>query len=135
MATRKQDDHPGAASPPASSGGFSPAADYVEGELDIHQYLVRRPLSTFFFAVEGDGLQELGLRSGDILVVDRSITPRHGHLVVAFTGGERLVRHLHTAGGRAELRGGPGHQAIPADESAGLEIWGVAVGQFRRLPA
>ncbi len=124
-----------ASAPAASSGGFSPAADYVEGELDIQQYLVRNPLATFFFSVEGDALHEQGIRGGDVLVVDRSITPRHGHLVVVFTAGERLVRQLHIADGRAELRAGPGHKPLLADTSDGLDIWGVVVGQFRRLAA
>lgn len=127
--------HPSAPPPAASSCGFTLAADYVEGELDINRYLVRNPLATFFFAVEGDTLVEHGIRAGDVLVVDRSITPRQGHIVVAFTDGERLVGQLHNAGGRVELLAGGGQPAVRASETSGLDIWGVVIGQFKRIPA
>lgn len=127
-------DAPGHA-PAATSGGFTPAADYIEGDLDINQYLVRNALATFFFAVVGDAMRELGVSTGDILVVDRSITARHGHIVVAFIDGERLVKQLHVAGERVELRSGPGTKTIVVQEATGCDIWGVAVGKFRRIPA
>ena len=73
------------------SAGFpSPAADYEDARLDINDYLVRNPVSTFFFAVQGDSMQGAEIFDGDILVVDRSIRARHGHVVVAFINGERL---------------------------------------------
>lgn len=118
-----------------SAGGFKPAADYVEGELDITQYLVRNPLATFFFRVEGNDLKEEGVTDGDTLVVDRSITPRHGHIVVAFVEGERLVRKLHSAGARVELRSGGSTPPVQVDDSTGCDIWGVVVGRFKRIPA
>lgn len=67
------------------SAGFpSPAADYEESRLDINEYLVRNPVSTFFFPVQGDSMEGAEIFDGDILVVDKSVRPRHGHIVVAF---------------------------------------------------
>lgn len=75
------------------SAGFpSPAADYEDKRLDINEYLIRNPVSTFFFAVEGDSMEGAEIFDGDILVVDKSIRPRHGHIVIAFVDGERLVK-------------------------------------------
>src|SRR5690606_1294998 len=67
------------------SAGFpSPAADFEEKRLDINTYLVRNPVATFFFVVQGDSMQGAEIFDGDILVVDKSIEPAHGHIVVAF---------------------------------------------------
>ena len=77
------------------SAGFpSPATDHDERPLDINDYLVRNPVATFFFPVEGRSMEGAEIFAGDILVVDRSVMPRHGHIVVAFVNGERLVKRL-----------------------------------------
>ena len=86
------------------SAGFpSPAADYEESRLDINEYLVRNPVSTFFFPVQGDSMEGAEIFDGDILVVDKSVRPRHGHIVVAFVDGLRLVKRLYRRGGRMAL--------------------------------
>jgi len=117
------------------SAGFpSPAADYEDQRLDINDYLVRNPVSTFFFAVEGDSMEGAEIFAGDILVVDKSIRPRHGHIVVAFVDGERLVKRLYNRAGRTALV--PENQAYPTLEiQEGMEmvVWGVVTGKFKRL--
>lgn len=63
------------------SAGFpSPASDYEEARLDLNDYLVRNPNSTFFFSVQGDSMQGAEIFDGDILVVDKAVAPRHGHV-------------------------------------------------------
>jgi len=117
------------------SAGFpSPAADYAEKTLDINEYLVRNPVSTFFFAVEGDSMQGAEIFDGDILVVDKSLEPRHGHIVIAFVDGERLVKRLHHRDGRVALVAE--NLAYPTIDIRGdmeLVIWGVVIGKFKRL--
>jgi DNA polymerase V len=119
------------------SAGFpSPAADYEDARLDINDYLVRNPVSTFFFAVQGDSMQGAEIFDGDILVVDRSIRARHGHVVVAFINGERLVKRLHRRGGRVALVAeNPGYPALEIQDGMELEVWGVVVGKFKRFAA
>mgnify|MGYP002364857024 CR=1 FL=1 len=86
------------------SAGFpSPAADYEESRLDINEYLVRNPVSTFFFPVQGDSMDGAEIHDGDILVVDKSVRARHGHIVIAFIDGQRLVKRLHNRAGRVAL--------------------------------
>lgn len=70
------------------------------GGLNVHSYLVRNPVATFFFPVRGDSMQGAEIFDGDILLVDRSITPMDGHVVVAFVQGERLVKRLRWRHGR-----------------------------------
>jgi DNA polymerase V len=64
--------------------GFpSPAENYSEKSLDINDYLVRNKASTYFFRVTGDSMIGTRIHDGDMLVVDRSIKPKHGHIVLA----------------------------------------------------
>lgn len=117
------------------SAGFpSPAADYEDKRLDINDYLVRNPVSTFFFPVEGDSMQGAEIFDGDILVVDKSIRPRHGLVVVAFVNGERLVKRLYRRAGRVALIAeNPSYPALEVHEGMELEVWGVVVGKFKRF--
>ena len=119
------------------SAGFpSPAADYEDKRLDINEYLVRNPVSTFFFPVEGDSMQGAEIFEGDILVVDRSVRARHGHIVVAFVNGERLVKRLHRRAGRVALVAeNPSYPTLEIQDGLELEVWGVVVGKFKRLVA
>lgn len=119
------------------SAGFpSPAADYEDKRVDINDYLVRNPVSTFFFPVQGDSMQGAEIFDGDILVVDRSIRARHGHIIVAFVNGERLVKRLYRRNGRlALIAENPGYHQLEIQEGFELEVWGVVVGKFKRFTA
>ena len=84
------------------------------------------------------GTGDLGLiverEAGSLLVVDRSVMPRHGHIVVAFVNGERLVKRLHRRAGRvALLAEHPDYPPLEIDEALELVVWGVVVGKFKRL--
>lgn len=117
------------------SAGFpSPAADYEDKQLDINEYLIRNPVSTFFFLVQGDSMEGAEIFDGDILVVDRSVRPRHGHVVVAFINGERLVKRLYRRAGRLALVAeNPAYPTLEIQDGMELEVWGVVVGKFKRL--
>lgn len=121
---------------PVSAGFPSPAEDYAQRRLDINEYLIRNPVSTFFFTVKGDSMQEADIFEGDILVVDRSIEPAHGHIVVAFLNGERLVKRLSIRDGNVSLLAGNSeYPPLTLKGENQLEVWGVAIGKFKRLPA
>ena len=77
------------------SAGFpSPAQDYVEQTLDLNELCIKRPAATFFVRVEGESMIEAGIFHNDILVVDRSVKPVHGDIVVAQVDGEFTVKEL-----------------------------------------
>lgn len=63
-------------------GSPSPADSFGEERLDIARLLVERPSSTFFVHVEGESMVDAQVEPGDILVADRSVTPRHNDLVI-----------------------------------------------------
>lgn len=77
------------------SAGFpSPADDYVEGTLDLNQYLIDKPAATFFARAEGDSMIGAGIHPGDLLIVDRSAKPVHNSIVVAALNGELTCKIL-----------------------------------------
>ena len=117
------------------SAGFpSPAADYEDKRLDINEYLIRNPVSTFFFPVQGDSMEGAEIFAGDILVVDRSVKAMHGHIVVAFIDGERLVKRLFNRGGRVALVAeNPSYAALEINGDMELVVWGVVIGKFKRM--
>lgn len=73
--------------------GFpSPAEQYAEPPLDLNELLVKRPAATFFVRVSGDSMIGEGIHDGDILVVDRSLRPASGDVIVASIDGEFTVK-------------------------------------------
>jgi len=72
--------------------GFpSPATDHLESRLNLHEHIVKHPSSTFFSRVEGESNSALGIKNGDILVVDRSQAPKNNSLVLAVIDGEITI--------------------------------------------
>ena len=64
--------------------GFpSPAEQYLEPPLDLNELLVKRPAATYFVRVEGDSMVGAGISDGDLLVVDRSLRPADGDVIIA----------------------------------------------------
>lgn len=73
--------------------GFpSPAEQYLEPQLDLNELLIKRPAATFFVRVKGDSMIGEGIRDGDLLVVDRSLTPASGDVIIAAVDGEFTVK-------------------------------------------
>lgn len=73
--------------------GFpSPAEQYLEPTLDLNELLIKRPAATFFVRVQGDSMIDEGIREGDLLVVDRSIRPASGDVIIAAIDGEFTVK-------------------------------------------
>ena len=88
-------------------GGFpSPAEDYVEKQLDLNELLIEHPVATFYVRVEGDSMSGAAIRSGDILVVDHSLTAQSGKIVVAVFNGEFTVKRFVKKGNRLYFAAG-----------------------------
>lgn len=118
------------------AAGFpSPAADYVEKGLDLNVYLVEHKEATFFFHVVGDSMKNIGIMDGDIVVVDRSVSPSNGHVVLAVIDGEYTLKTLRTHRlGVFELHPeNPAYKTIRLVEGQELQVWGVVTGSVRKL--
>lgn len=75
--------------------GFpSPAQDFIEKRLDLNELVIKHPAATFFVKVQGRSMEDAHIFEGDILVVDRAITPKHEQIVVAILHGEFTVKRL-----------------------------------------
>jgi DNA polymerase V len=107
--------------------GFpSPAADYTDEPLNLHDFLVPRPAATLFYRVLDEAMAGASIGTGDLLIVDRSLMPRHGRLVLARVLGEVIVRRLVVLGQTGKLvAGNPGFPAIELKEGLEYRILGV----------
>lgn len=116
------------------SAGFpSPAADYLEKGLDLNAFMVQRKEASFFFEVVGDSMSGIGIMGGDIVLVDRSVMPVHGHIVLAVIDAEYTLKRLHMQQGVIELH--PENLAyapIRLIDGQELQVWGVVTGVVRK---
>lgn len=125
-------------SPRASAGFPSPAADYVEDTLDLNKLLVRNAPATFFVRCRGCSLVDAGIHDGDTLVVDRSLTPSGGKIVVAVLDGTLYVKRLRTLRGRQALVSenkaeSEKYPPLYFDETQENTVWGVVTGVVRQI--
>jgi DNA polymerase V len=109
------------------AAGFpSPADDHLEDTLDLNEHLVRHPAATFFVRVQGDSMTGAGIHHGDLLVVDRSLEPKSGAIVIAVVNGELTVKRLKVDhGGVWLMPENPNYPPLEIKEGTDLMIWGV----------
>lgn len=117
---------------PEIRAGFpSPADDYLHESLDFNRDLIRHPEATFYGRVEGDSMEEAGICEGDIAVIDRSVEPQHGDVVVGYVNREFTIKFLdltHKNEGYIELRpANKKYHPIRIDTDDDFEVWGVVV--------
>jgi DNA polymerase V len=107
--------------------GFpSPADDYIDQQLDLNELIIQRPSATFFVRVQGDSMQNAGIFSGDILVVDRSLTPVNGTIIVAVLDGEFTVKRLMIEDtGVYLVPENPAYPRLRINSDAQFQVWGI----------
>lgn len=108
--------------------GFpSPADDHLEKNLDLNEYLIKHPAATFLVRVSGLSMINAGIHENDILIVDRSLQPTHGRIVIAAVDGQLTVKRLHkNQQGKFELiPDNPTFSPIVIDDDSQVYIWGV----------
>ena len=117
------------------AAGFpSPADDYVEKTLDLNELLIQKPAATFFVRAQGESMLGAGIHPNDILVVDRSIDPVPGKIVICALNGELTVKRLERHNGQWQLKAeNPAYAAIVIYEALELLIWGVVTNVIHAL--
>lgn len=106
----------------------------VERPLDLNDLMIDNPTATFFVRVSGDSMEGAKIFDGDVLVVDRSIEPKDGLIVVAAVYGELVVKRLKkTTLGLSLVSEQVGYEPILIDDTEGCFIWGVVTGTVRVL--
>lgn len=121
----------------AIKAGFpSPAEDYMHDSLDFNRDLIEHPEATFYGRVEGDSMMEANICDGDIAVIDRSVEPKNGDVIVAFVNNEFTIKYLdltHRKEGYIELRpANRNFRPIRIDEDDNFEVWGVVVWTIKK---
>ena len=114
--------------------GFPAAANETGHEqVSLDSYLVSNPTTTVLFRVRGESMTGAGIFDGDLLVVDRSIEPVHGQVVVATINNEMTVKRLYKKAGEVKLQAAnPQFQDITFVESDEMSVWGVVTFSLRR---
>ena len=115
--------------------GFpSPAEDLGAQRIDLTQVLIKHAQATYLLRASGQSMVEAGIFDGDILVVDRAVKPRHGHIVIAVVDGDFTVKRLHQRAGQVKLKAAnPTFADITPKEGQELVIWGVVTSAIKQF--
>ena len=119
----------------ANATGFGAAADdYMERGIDLNEQLIRNKPATFFMKVSSSSMINAGIFDGDIVIVDRSIKPKNGTIVIAVIDGEMLIRRMEKTINKMRLiPETPKLSIIDVSEFSDFKIWGVVICVIRNL--
>ncbi|MFN6375607.1 MAG: LexA family protein [Chitinophagia bacterium] len=111
----------------ANATGFGAASDdHAERGIDLNEQLIRNKPATFFMKVRGEAMIGAGIFDGDTIIVDRSIKPVSGRIVIAVLNGDMLIRRLESRFNKMRLIPETDRLApIDIDPFAEFSIWGV----------
>ncbi|MDI9330905.1 MAG: translesion error-prone DNA polymerase V autoproteolytic subunit [Alphaproteobacteria bacterium] len=120
--------------PARVAAGFpSPAEDHQVQRVDLMAQLIRHPQATFLLRVRGDSMRDAGILDGSVVLVDRAIAPRNGHIVIAVIDGEFVCKTLSTRAGRMRLKAAnPTYPDIVPKDGQTLDVWGVVVATIHQ---
>ncbi len=113
--------------PNADATGFgSPTDDYMDRGIDLNQQLVRNKPATFFMRVQGHSMINACIHHGDIVIVDRSVKPISGKIIIAVVDGEMLIRRYERTINKVRLiPETPKLSPMEISEYSDFSIWGV----------
>ena len=116
----------------AVPAGFpSPADDFIEEEIDLQRLLITNRPATFLVRVAGDSMIGKGLFSGDLAIVDRSLVPQNGDIIVVDVDGERSFKVWERQERRVILAfANPRYPTFDLAVDALVEVWGVVSGSI-----
>jgi len=114
------------AEPLVPAGFPSPADDFIEMEINLQDYIVKNKEATFCVKVEGTSMTKAGINTGDIMIVDRSLNPKHNDIVLAVIDGEFTVKRLAVNNESIYLMPeNDSFSPIQINESMDFQIWGI----------
>ncbi|MDP3453544.1 MAG: translesion error-prone DNA polymerase V autoproteolytic subunit [Bacteroidales bacterium] len=107
--------------------GFpSPAEDHSDLKLDLNKELIKNPSSTFFARVSGESMIDDGVDNGDLLVIDKSVTPFDGALAVCYIDGEFTLKRVKIEKDLIKLiPANSKYKPIEINRESDFQIWGV----------
>lgn len=115
--------------------GFpSPAQGEYADSIDLNRALITNPAATFCARVIGDSMVDVGINEGDLLIIDRSLTPQDGNIAVCFIDGDFTVKRLSVKQDGIYLT--PANASFPelhVSEDSHFQVWGVVSHIIKRL--
>ncbi len=107
--------------------GFpSPAMDHLEERIDLNKEFIKHPLSTFIVDCEGNSMINAFIPPKAKLIVDRSITPKNGDIVLAVLNGEFTVKYLQKNEFKCSLLpANKKYKRIEITPEIDMQVWGV----------
>lgn len=111
------------------NAGFpSPAEDFMEGAIDLNKSLIQNPDTTFCARARGESMKDIGIFSGDLLIIDKSLEPAHNKIAVCFIDGEFTVKRIKVSQGVVWLVAeNPAFTPIKVTEENQFIVWGIVV--------
>ena len=117
-----------------SAGHPSPLAEQAKELVDINAHLIRNEIATYFFRVKGNAMIDAGIFDGDVLVVDRSIEPKHNDIVLVTLNNEFIVKRLFKRAGLVKLVSeNPIYPPIVIKVNDEFAIWGLVTNSIHKL--
>ena len=117
-----------------SAGFTSPADDYIDEKLDINKHLIKHPEATFYVKAKGNSMINIGIYEGDILIVDRAITPVNNSIVIGVVNGEFTVKRINKSDDKFYLiPENEDYPPIEITETMDFKIWGVVTNAIHKL--
>jgi len=107
--------------------GFpSPADDYLDMDLNLHDYLVQHPSATFCVRAVGDSMVDAGIQSSDVMVIDRALTPKNNDIILAVVNGEFTVKRIKKSEDELYLMpANENYKPMKITEEMNFQVWGV----------
>ena len=109
------------------------ADDYVERSIDLNEFLISNPAATYLVRASGDSMLNAGINNGAILIVDRSIEPQHGKIVIASVDGAYTCKKLQLFPEPKLLSANIKYPPIKVNKEEDLEILGVVIAAINQF--
>jgi DNA polymerase V len=115
--------------------GFpSPAQGEYADVIDLNRALITNPAATFCARVIGNSMVDAGINEGDLLIIDRSLTPHDGNIAVCFIDGDFTVKRLSMRDNRLFLTpANADYPELPVNEDSNFQVWGVVSHIIKRV--
>jgi len=115
--------------------GFpSPAQGEYADVIDLNRALITNPAATFCARVIGNSMVDAGINEGDLLIIDRSLTPHDGNIAVCFIDGDFTVKRLSMRDNRLFLTpANANYPELPVNEDSNFQVWGVVSHIIKRV--
>ena len=95
-------------------------------EINLQDYIVKNKEATFCVKVEGTSMTKAGINSGDIMIVDRSLHPKHNDIVLAVIDGEFTVKRIAVNDDSLYLvPENDTFSPMKITESMNFQVWGI----------